>query len=128
MNSVRQNRLASVIQSELSNQIRFLHDPRISPITITKVEVAHDGSHANVFFTLFGSADELSLKDTLEGLNSSKGPLRRHLAQALTIRHVPTLTFKADKGFENVVTVNELLQKISSEKDSVDTSKKPKKE
>ncbi len=116
MNSLRQNRLASVIQSELSNQIRFLNDPRIAPITITKVDVAHDGSHANILFTLFGVADEMILKETTAGLNSAQGPLRRHLAQVLTIRHVPTLNFKPDRGFDNVVTVNSLLSKIEQEK------------
>jgi len=118
MNSLRQNRLASVIQSELSNQIRFLNDPRIGSVTITKVDVAQDGSHASILFTLLGSTDEVTIKETTAGLNSAQAPLRRHLAKVLTIRHIPTLSFKVDRGFENIVTVNELLSRIEQEKKS----------
>jgi len=53
------------------------------------------------------------MRDCLEGLQSAAGFLRRHLATVLTVRHIPNLIFKEDRGFENANRVNELLKKIS---------------
>jgi len=124
MNETRKARLSSVIQQELSTVVRTLKDPRIPWVTFTRVDVVDDGSQATVFLTLLGgNEDREKVKDCLEGLKSSAGFLRRHLAKILTIRHIPTLIFKEDRGLENVLRVNELLKQIgtTSENDSSDS-------
>lgn len=130
MQSNRRMRLQSVIQEELSLLIsRELKDPRIPPLTVTAVEVTPDASQATIFVALLGGglgkdgenppspaaekAAQHKIKECLEGLSSATGLLRRHLAQALTIRHVPQLSFREDRGFENAIRVQELLKKIS---------------
>ncbi|MCM2323448.1 MAG: 30S ribosome-binding factor RbfA [Oligoflexia bacterium] len=129
MQETRRARLQAVIQEELSMVVpRELKDPRIPSVTFTSVEVAQDGSHATVYLTILGAsltsgeatpevdkAFRKKMKDCLEGLNSASPFLRRHLARVLTVRHVPTLAFKEDRGYENTIRVNELLKKISSE-------------
>ncbi|MCM2279621.1 MAG: 30S ribosome-binding factor RbfA [Oligoflexia bacterium] len=130
MQETRRARLQAVIQEELSVVVpRELKDPRIPNVTFTSVEVAHDGSHANIYVTMLGAslanASELppeaekafrqKMRDCLEGLNSASPFLRRHLARVLTVRHVPTLAFKEDRGYENTIRVNELLKKIKDE-------------
>ncbi len=123
MNETRKARLASVIQQELSMVVRTLKDPRISWVTFTRVEVVDDGSQATVFLTLLGgNEDREKVKDCLDGLKSSAGFLRRHLAKILTIRHIPTLIFKEDRGLDNVLRVNELLKQIQSTPSSTPTS------
>lgn len=132
MQETRRARLQAVILEELSTVVpREIKDPRVSAVTFTSVEVSPDGSHATVYVSLFGSlarstdaelspaeaeAERKKVADCIEGLNSASGFLRRHLARVLTVRHVPSLTFKQDRGFENTVKVHELLKKISSEK------------
>lgn len=128
MQSTRRLRLQSVIQEELSLKIsREVKDPRIPPLTVTSVEVTPDASVATVFVALLGAglsapesespaseeAANLKIKECLKGLASASGLLRRHLAKILNIRHVPELTFREDRGFENAIRVNELLKKIS---------------
>lgn len=121
MQENRKARLASVIMEELSVQIRHLKDPRVPSITLTSVDVAHDGSHATVFFTLLGGNDDRDkVKGALEGLASASGLLRRHLAKVLTIRHVPTLNFKEDRGLDNALRVHALLQEIDGAKKPAD--------
>ena len=129
MQPIRRARLEAVILEELSKVVpRELKDPRISSITFTSCQVTPDGSQANVLVTLLGAhalegdenakareENEKKLKDCIKGLTSASGFLRRHLASVLTVRHIPTITFKADKGFENTYRVHELLKKISSE-------------
>lgn len=128
MDATRRARLASVIQEELAMFVsREVKDPRVPPVTFTRVEVVQDGSQATVYVAILGGNQgghdgapplsekgaELRMKDCLEGLQSAAGFLRRHLASVLTVRHIPNLIFKEDRGFENTNRVHELLKKIS---------------
>jgi ribosome-binding factor A len=128
-----------VIQEELSTVVaREVKDPRIPSITITDVQVTPDGGQATVSIAILGGAHlgnsaahegtpeeaakaaqnanqhAVKMKDCLEGLNSAAGFLRRHLAKILTVRHIPSLIFREDRGFENTIRVHELLQKIKA--------------
>ncbi len=130
MQENRRSRLQAVIQEELSVIVpRMVKDPRIPSITFTSVEVTQDGSHATVFVALLGgmikSPESEALpdpkapnapnpmKECLEGLKSASGFLRRHLGKVLSVRHIPNLVFREDKGFENALRVNELLKQIN---------------
>ena len=128
MQETRRARLQAVILEELSVVVpREVKDPRVPTVTFTKVEVTPDGSQATVHVLILGGAhgghdgapalsDEgakLRMKDCIQGLTSASGFLRRHLAKVLTVRHVPTLVFKEDRGFENTIRVQELLREIS---------------
>jgi ribosome-binding factor A len=127
MQETRRQRLAAVIQQELSTVIsREIKDPRVPPLTLTQVEVTSDGSQATLYVMLLGSdpgpegteaEHKRAAKRTAEaiaGLNSASGFLRRHLAAVLTIRHIPTLIFREDRGLANTNRVHELLKKIHS--------------
>ncbi|MBL7714684.1 MAG: 30S ribosome-binding factor RbfA [Bdellovibrionales bacterium] len=134
MQENRRARLTQVIQEELSSIIsRELKDPRVGPLTITAVELTPDAGLANIFISLLGGLiaersedpkSEIAMKSALEGLNSASGFLRRQLGPRLTVRHVPTLVFKADKGLSNAVRVYELLKKVNEPKPT-DNSEDP---
>ena len=126
MQAVRRARLEAVILEELAKVVpREIKDPRVSSVTFTSCRVTQDGSQATVMLTLLGGMadstngrtpkEEKALQDCLKGLESAAGYLRRHLAQILSVRHIPTLIFKEDKGLENTFRVNELLKQISTE-------------
>jgi ribosome-binding factor A len=121
-------RLQAVIQEELAQVVsKEVKDPRVPAVTFTAVEVTQDGSQATVFVSILGGAQgghdgapplsekgaKLRMKDCLEGLASASGFLRRHLAKVLSVRHIPSLVFREDLGFENAIRVQELLKKIS---------------
>jgi ribosome-binding factor A len=117
MQENRKARLASVIQKELSIAVRSIKDPRVPSVTFTQVDVADDGSQATVAVMVLGGAGSLgdhsdreAIRDALEGLKSASGYLRRHLAKILTIRHIPSLIFREDRGLANVSRVHELLK------------------
>jgi ribosome-binding factor A len=83
------------------------------------VEVADDGSQATIYVMILGKngslgdpSDRAAIKECLEGLKSASGYLRRHLAKILTVRHIPNLIFKEDKGLANVTRVHELLKQV----------------
>jgi ribosome-binding factor A len=130
----RRARLEAVIQEELSTVVpREIRDPRVPPLSFSRVEVTQDGGQATVWFALlrhFGVQDDAPdrgdeaiapledpverkrAEECVEGLKSASGFLRRHLAKILNTRIVPTLIFKEDRGLENTMRVNELLKKI----------------
>jgi len=133
MQTTRRLRLQAVIQEELSQVVpREVKDPRVPPVTFTAVEVSHDGSQATIFVSILGGAQgghdgapplsekgsKLRMQDCIDGLTSASGYLRRHLARILNIRHIPSLVFREDKGFENALRVHELLKKISEDSSS----------
>jgi ribosome-binding factor A len=128
MQETRRMRLQSVIQEELSQVVpRELKDPRIPAVTFTAVEVTQDGSQATVFVAILGGARgghdgtpplsdkaaKIRMQNCIAGLTSASGFLRRHLARILSVRHIPSLIFREDDGFENAIRVQELLKQIS---------------
>ncbi len=115
MHSTRRARLQSMIREEIATALaRDIKDPRVDAITLTSVEVTADGSHATIFFSRFGATPE-QIRDSLAGLASASGFLRKKLGPVLKLRHIPTLSFKEDRGFENVFRVNELLREIKGQ-------------
>jgi len=125
MDVTRRARLAAVIQEELAVFVaREVKDPRIPPVIFTRIEVTQDGGQATAWIAILGGAHgghddaQKRMSDCIEGLQSASGFLRRHLATVLTVRHIPTLIFKEDRGFENTNRVNELLKKISETQSS----------
>jgi len=136
MQPLRRARLGSVIHDELSQLIRGLKDPRIEPLTVTRVELTEDAGMVTVFFTILGGLASVEhedqngkplteeqrealyagrVKGCLAGLTSASGFLRRNIATALTVRNIPELVFREDRGFENTTRVHELLKKIGVE-------------
>lgn len=131
MQETRRQRLQAVILEELSMVVpREVKDPRVPSLTFTSVEVTPDGGQATVFVSMLGAsqvntddpvavkAAAQKMKDCLDGLQSASGFLRRHIAKVLTVRNIPTLIFKEDRGFENTIRVHDLLKKISSENEN----------
>lgn len=138
MQETRRARLQAVIQEELSQVVpREVKDPRIPSVTFTAVQVTADGGQATVFVAILGGAQggrdgapplseegaKLRMKDCIDGLNSAAGYLRRHLARILTVRHIPTLIFREDRGFENSLRVHELLREITDKDSGTNTGK-----
>ena len=115
MQEGRKVRLQSLIQEEISRIIpREIKDPRVKALTITQVDMSPDGSHVTVYFTLFGRLEEEGddVRECTAGLTSAAPFIRRHLAKTLTVKHIPALTFKQDKGFLNALKIEELLRKV----------------
>ena len=108
MSAARLARIAEQIQRELSELIRTeLRDPRVRLVTVTGVEITRDQSHAKVFFTSLGSAEENAACG--EGLERAAGFLRAGLSHRLTTRTVPALTFVHDDSIERGVRLSKLI-------------------
>jgi ribosome-binding factor A len=90
-----------------------VRDPRVGLVTVTRVDVTNDLSHANIFVRAQGDDEER--ERAVEGLKSAAGFLRSRVARVLTTRTVPELHIEADRGLEHAARINELLEGIRRE-------------
>lgn len=116
MASNRIGRINEEVQRELSSLLRELKDPRVSGlISITNVDVTPDLRYAKVFVSVL-EADRA--KDTLKGLKSAGGYLRRELGARLNLRHTPQLEFVLDDSIAYGAHIFDILSKLDIPEDS----------
>ncbi len=114
MGQKRQRQVGELIHEELSRILRFeSKDPRLAGITLTGVEVSPDYRQACVYFTVFG--DKAESRAALTALISATSFLRRMLAESLSLRLMPELTFKQDSSLEYGMRIDSLLETLKSE-------------
>ena len=113
MGSFRLEKVGHLIRELVSEVIRELKDPRIGFAGINEVKISPDLRHAKIYISVFGSDKEKN--DTLEGLNSAKGYIKRKIAPELSLRQIPDLSFALDESIENGVRISQLIDKAREE-------------
>ena len=119
-NSIKNTRVNGEVQKVLSEIIRGeIKDPRIHPMTsVVQVQVAPDLKTCKAFISVLGSGEER--KDTLAGLNSAVGYIRRQLARELNLRNTPEITFILDQSIEYGVNLSKKIDEVVGRDDSSD--------
>jgi len=107
----RSDKVGGVIKEEISRMLlREIKDPRIGFVTITRVKVSKDLRFVKVYFSVLG--DQAAREDSLRGLNSAVGFMRRELGRRLRLRYVPDIVFSFDHSLEHMSRLAELIQEI----------------
>ncbi len=103
------------MQRELSNIIRGgIKDPRVAPWTsVVAAEVAPDLKTCKAYISVLG--DEKAQADTLEGLQSAEGYIRRELARTLNMRNTPEIRFILDQSIEYGVSMSRKIDEVTKE-------------
>jgi len=118
-NSIKNTRVNNEVQRELSNILRGeVKDPRIAPMTsVVAVEVAPDLKTCKAYISVLG--DQKAQEDTIKGLQSAEGYIRRELARTLNMRNTPEIRFVIDQSIEYGVNmtgkINELTRELTDE-------------
>ena len=114
-NSIKNTRINGEVLKELSNIIRGeIKDPRINPMTsVVSVEVAPDLKTCKAYIAVLG--DEESQKDTIAGLRSAEGYIRRTLAKNMNLRNTPEIRFILDQSIEYGVNMSKLIDDVNRE-------------
>ena len=80
MSKVRVEKVQELMKQEVSDIIfNELKDPRIGFVTVTSVACTEDLREAKIYVSVMG--DEKKARDTLNGLNSSLGFVRREIGK-----------------------------------------------
>ncbi|MDD3360531.1 MAG: 30S ribosome-binding factor RbfA [Hespellia sp.] len=112
-NSIKNTRINTEVQHELCNILRSgIKDPRVAPMTsVVMAEVAPDLKTCKAYVSVFG--DEKAQADTIKGLQSAEGYIRRQLAHTLNLRCTPQITFILDQSIEYGVNMSKLIDDVN---------------
>jgi ribosome-binding factor A len=92
----RARRLAERIKVLIAESLdRVIKDPDLGMVTITDVRVTPDLAHATVFYTVYGSTDEVNASMAI--MTKNTGRIRGEVGRHLQIRVTPTLEFVIDE-------------------------------
>lgn len=110
-NQRRIYKVSEQIRSVVASELQKVLDPRLQMVTITSVKVSPDLKYAKVYWT----ADKTRIDDVTEGFVSAGGHLRKTLAKATDLRHIPALKFFYDDTLDTCEEVNALLAQLNRE-------------
>ena len=109
MKSHRLARVSEVVRETAANAILFeLKDPRVKGVTVTCAEVSADLQHAKVYVSIMGTEKEQQL--TMHGLKSAAGFIQTKLADRLTSRYVPHVSFVLDEGVKKSIEIARIIR------------------
>ena len=112
MSSIRQNKVARLLQKEISN-IFQLNSTNWFPntmVSVTVVRVAPDFSFAKVYLSVFGNMEP---KECVDLLSSHTKMVRGELGKRVKnqLRITPELAFYVDDSIDYAEEIDELLKK-----------------
>ena len=112
-NSIKNTRVNAEVQRELSNILRDgIKDPRVAPMTsVVAVSVAPDLKTCKAYISVLG--DEKAQSDTIKGLQSAEGYIRRELARTINMRNTPEITFVLDQSIEYGVNKRKKIDELT---------------
>lgn len=114
MASHKASRMNEDIMREICAIIRELKDPRISKlISVVRVEVTNDLSYATCYVSAIDGYEKTL--ESVKGLRSAAGFIRRELGNALRLRKLPEIRFVADNSIEHSAKMNKVLDEIRPE-------------
>lgn len=113
-NSIKNTRINGEVQRVLAEIIRGeIKDPRISPLTsVVAVEVSPDLKHCKAYISVYG--DDEAAKNTLQGLKSAEGYIKRSLAKTINLRNTPELHFVIDQSIAYGVNMSKKIDEVVS--------------
>ncbi|MDB5307292.1 MAG: rbfA [Gemmataceae bacterium] len=114
MKSHRLARVSEIVREVAANTILFeLKDPRVKNVTVTRAEVSADLQHAKIYVSVMGSEKEQQL--TMYGLRSAAGYVQTKVADRLTTRFVPHVTFVLDEGVKKSIEIARLIREAQEQ-------------
>ena len=115
MASNRIRRISEEVKKAISVMlINGIKDPRItSMISVTDVEVTNDLRYAFVYISILGGDKE----ESLEGLNSARGYIRREVGRQVKLRYAPEIIFKIDDSIERGMYMDEMIKSVNKDEE-----------
>ena len=100
------DRIAEIVAEMLERRIK---DPRLGFVTVTEARVTGDLREATVFYTVYGSDDEVA--STKAALASATGLIRSEVGKQTGLKHTPSISFSQDTIPDTARTIEDLVEK-----------------
>lgn len=111
MPNFKLSRMEEDIKREMTAIMRELKDPRIAPmISVVRAELSGDMSCCKIYVSCLEGMEKT--KQSVKGLESAGGFIKRELFHRLKMRKCPALTFIADNSIEYGAEINRKLNEI----------------
>jgi|TARA_B100001063_G_scaffold240495_1_gene265604 ribosome-binding factor A len=110
MASIRQSKIESVIQSEVSVFLQRNSSICLGTmVTVTVVRVTADLSLARCYLSIFGAKDK---QEVFESIETNASRIRGEVGKKLkNLRKIPALKFHIDDSLDYASKIDELLKK-----------------
>ena len=108
-NSHKVDRVAESIRRALPHLLRGLKDPRIhGMLSVVRVDVSGDLSVAKIYVSCVEGIE--AARESVKGLQSATGLLRREITAELGLKKAPELRFIADDSIAHSAHIAEILR------------------
>jgi ribosome-binding factor A len=109
-----QDRVAETLREEIGAMIEGeLSDPRIDLCHVSEVALNPGGKSARVYVVVDITTKDIAKSEveTIAGLEAAKGYIRSELKDRMGVRHVPELSFLADRSGRFQARIEELMNR-----------------
>lgn len=111
---LRIEKLQELIKQEMGKMLLTdLKDPRIGFVTVTDVEMTGDLREAKIYVSVMGGEEQV--KNSLEGLNSALGFIRREIGHRIRLRFTPEISFALDTSLDYGDHIQKLLLQVEGD-------------
>ena len=118
---LRIEKLQELIKQEVGKMLIYdIKDPRIGFVTVTEVEMTGDLREAKIYVSIMGNDEQI--KNSMEGLQSALGFIRREIGKRIRLRFTPEISFAPDKSLDYSEHIQKLLLKIERERDTLENN------
>jgi ribosome-binding factor A len=108
------DRIAVIVAEMLERRIK---DPRLGFVTVTEARVTGDLREATVFYTVYGSDDEVA--GTVAALTSATGLIRSEVGRQTGLKHTPSISFTRDTVPDTARAIEDLVARAKAEDERV---------
>jgi ribosome-binding factor A len=108
------DRIAVIVAEMLERRIK---DPRLGFVTVTAAKVTGDLRDATVFYTVYGSDDEVA--GTVAALTSATGLIRSEVGRQTGLKHTPSISFTRDTVPDNAQAIEDLVARAKEQDERV---------
>lgn len=110
MDPARARRLGERITQIVAEMLeRRIKDPRLGFVTITDTRVTGDLRDATVFYTVYGSDEDVAA--SAAALASATGVIRSEVGRQTGLKHTPSITFQQDTLPAGAKSIEDLVAK-----------------
>ena len=118
MDDARTRRLAERIAKIVAELLeRRIKDPRLGFVTVTEARVTGDLRDATVYYTVYGSDDEVA--GTMAALASATGLIRSEVGRQTGLKHTPSISFTPDTIPDTARTIEDLVARARAADEQV---------
>lgn len=124
MPGYRAERVGEMIFREVAERLRSqIKDPRVTPISITHVEVTRDLSRAVLSYLPLGGGTPT--EELREGLEAAAKQMRGPIGRALRLRLAPELVFTYDTQIDVTFRVTALIDRVAADRKAREAASEP---